>query len=239
MKRKRRIWIYVLLLLLAVIAAIVIWQRENLRTVRDVLTNDEQSAAAQLQARQEKDQDVLQRYDVSVTPPSIAQQEDLLRGKASAQEIKQQLGLDAQSPQPSDGPAEAEAEAPPEGEPEAEAAEAPDAQTLVEDCVRRLYAKQLDLMEELGSYRQSAILAWDDLSPEERTDARKMSIAYDGLEKCQALEKQADADVRAMLDECRAQLEAIGASADVVDELWESYLEQKHASRVYFLSQYL
>lgn len=248
MKRKRRIWIFILLLVLAAIAAVVIWQWNNLRTVHSVLTTDEETAVQNLQTQHEKEEEILARYDISVRPPSVQQQEDLLRGRISAQEVKQQLGLT-----PSETPSETSSETPedapdaaetPKTEAEPSAQETPDdpearAQAAVEACVRSLYSLQVDLIEQLGAYRTAALREWDSLSAEERTNTRKAKIVAEGMEKCTALEKQADADVRALLDGCKAELTELGAPTDVIDELWEGYLEEKEASKLYFLNQYL
>ena len=71
-----------------------------------------------------------------------------------------------------------------------------------------------------------------------RGSTRKISIALDGLDRCEELERQSDADVRALLDACRSELEALGASTEIIDELWNSYAEEKETTKTYFLSQY-
>ena len=246
MRRKRRIWICILLLVLAAIAAVVIWQWNNLRMVHSVLTTDEETAVQNMQTQHEKEEEILARYDISVQPPSVQQQEDLLRGRISAQEVKQQLGLtpDETPEDASDAPDTSDTSDTPEPEAEPAAQEANDdpearAQAVVEECVRSLYGMQVDLIEQLGAYRTDALKEWDSLSAEERTSTRKAKIIAEGMEKCTALEKQADAGVQALLDECRAELSELGASTDVIDELWEGYLEEKEASKLYFLNQYL
>ena len=280
MKRKKRIWIYALLLLAAAAAAVVIWQWRNLRTLHAVITTDEQTAAQNLEAQSEKERTLLEHYDIAITPPTMKQREDLLKGRVSAEEIKQSLGLlpgDGVSAAPEDsGPGNAASEAPssgtaasdqtapggtasnqtapedpdmpsqgspaspaaPDGVPEEPVDPEARAKALLEDCVRSMYALQVDLFEQLGTYRQEAIAEWESLPESERTEKRKLSIGYGVLDRCEALEAQADGEVRALLDACRESLTALGVSADVVDDLWDNYSDEKHAARVYYLSQY-
>jgi predicted lipid-binding transport protein (Tim44 family) len=186
----------------------------------------------------------------------MQQRDDLIRGRLSAQELMEQLGLvpaEAATEDPAaseasaaEDPASASAQNPASSaqapassaEPVAPADPADRAQALIEDCVRRLYVLEVDLLSQLGSFRQDAINEWNALDKSERTSSRKISIALDGLDRCEELERQSDADVRALLDACRSELEALGASTEIIDELWNSYAEEKETTKTYFLSQY-
>lgn len=246
MKRKKRIWLWILLIVLAAAAAAVIWQWKNIRTVHAVLTTDTQTAAENLSAQTEKEQALLDQYKVAVPPLTAKQREDLIEGRASAEEIKQALGLPAgESAAPGQAPSAADGQPLSPGSEQAAPAdttqtpeEPVDAQTLLDECVRSLYAMQADLLEQLGAIRQAALDEWVALDPDERTSARKVSIVSDILDQCDGLEKQADVGVRALLDSYRAQFEALDEPTEVFDELWDYYGEEKHASKLYFLSQY-
>ena len=242
MKRKTRIWLLVLLLVLAAAAAVVIWKWQTIRVIHTVMTTDKETVAQELETQSEKERTMLERRDIAVTPPSAQQRDDLLKGRVSGEELKQQLGL-IQAPSDAQAAPEASAPAGSAGEAGAEPPEAPvdpadRAAAIVEECVRSLYILQVDLIEQLGGYRQAALDEWTALDSSERTSARKMEIIVEGLDRCEALEAQSDAAVRGLLDSCREELSSLGASTDVIDELWESYTEEKQATKSYFLSQY-
>ena len=240
MRRKKRIWLYVLLFLLAVIAAVVIWKWQTIRMVHTVMTADKETIVQELETQSEKERDLLERYDIAVTPPTVQQRDDLIQGKLSGEELKQQLGLTPASATPAQAaPETSKPDEPQQPEP----AEDPDdpeakANVIVEECVRSLYALQVDMISQLGAYRQAALDAWAALEPSERTAARKMDIVVEGMNRCEALESSSDAAVLDLLDSCRGELAALGASTDVIDELWESYSAEKQATKSYFLSQY-
>ena len=245
MKRKKRIWLWLLLLLLAALAALVIWKWQTIRAVHTALTADEETIVQELETQSEKERAILEHYEIAVTPPTMEQRDDVLKGKLSGEELKQQLDLLPETPgtpaqtapeasEPSDSPAGAAAPEEPE-EPEDPAARAA---ALVEECVRSLYALEVDMLEQLGAYRQDALDEWTALDPSERTSTRKMQIIFDGLDRCEALESKSDAEVRDMLDSCRTELTSLDASTDVIDELWESYCTEKQSTKSYFLSQY-
>ena len=248
MKRRKRIWIYVLLILLAALAAVVIWQRQNIRAVYTVVTADKEAIARDLEAKDSEKQALLDRYDVSVTLPTMEQREQVIKGKLSADELKQQMGLqpagEAETGKTGKTGKPGGTGKPPAAAPQsADAPEAPGdpaalADALVSDCIRSLCELQADMLAQLGSYRQDALNEWNALSKEERTGSRKMQIAFEGLDRCEALEKESDARVHALLDACRSELSALGASTDVIDELWDSYSAEKQSPKTYFLSQY-
>jgi hypothetical protein len=209
------------------------------------MTTDKETVAQELETQSEKERTMLERYDIAVTPPSAQQRDDLLKGKVSGEELKQQLGLIPAASDDAPAQAEPAASAPSGSSEQAGAAPAETpvdpadrAAAIVEECVRSLYILQVDLIEQLGGYRQAALDEWTALDSSERTSARKMEIIVEGLDRCEALEDQSDAAVRALLDSCRDELSSLGASTDVIDELWESYTEEKQATKSYFLSQY-
>ena len=201
MKRRKRIWIYVLLILLAAAAAVVIWQRQNIRAVYTVVTADKEAIARDLEAKDTEKQALLDRYDVSVTLPTMEQREQMIKGKLSAGELKQQMGLlPADEPdgagagktgtpsatgKPSGTGKPSATGKPPAAAPQsADAPEAPGdpaalADALVSDCIRSLCELQADMLAQLGSYRQDALNEWNALSKEiEEIQAKWRTIGF-------------------------------------------------------------
>lgn len=230
MKRWKKVLLTVVVVLAAAVAALAIWQRDNLKAVHTALTTDREILAQDMQEKADKHQKVLEDSGVTVIPPSVQQNEDLIDGKVSADEVKDALGI-AVSPTPNQEPV-------PSGVLPS-AAPVLSAEELLNSCVAELYACQIDLMAQLGEMKQAAIDQWTALAEEERTDLKKQEIGMAGLRQCYDLEAGTDAAVKDILAQYRAQLEQIGADTGQLDELWVYYCEEKEAQKAFYLNKYL
>lgn len=233
-KRPLRIIKRVLLCILAAVllsgTAFCVWQRENIGALYVALTGDPEEIAANMDdLRREHQTALLEEKKVYVEQPTREQSESLLDGTATAEEVKQALGLTELIEEP---------ESPPEGE-EEPADPPPDQSELLSRCVAELYAYKVDLMEELGRMRSETITFWESLEPKERTPAKKQSVIMDGLYACYELEAEADANVRQILEKYRALFEGSALDTQVLDELWVYYCEEKAAEKAYYMNKYL
>ena len=236
MKKKRRflLWLIpllVVLVLAAIIAGLLIWQKQNVDTVFTAMTSTKEEIEEAWEAQQQTEQKFLEDYEITFTPPSTEQNEALMNGLTTAKKVKEELGLI----DPADDPAAA-----PSAENSAEPAKEPSTpQALVDKCVRELYILRIDLIARLGELRADAINTWEGFSEAERTRTQKANIILDGLRKCSDLEVEIDDKVLALLDEYRTRLSAMGADTAVMDELWQYYCEDKATTKAYYLNQYL
>lgn len=218
MKRWKKIVLGVLAVLLAAAAAVAIWQRNNIRAVYTVLTKSSQDISGELdRVRQEHQRAIQGQAEITVSPPSTAQNNDLLSGKKTAEEVKEELGITEQL----------------------DAAAGETAEELVNRCVAELYACEVDIMAQLAEMKQAMFEAWWALSVEERTNDKKMELGLAGLDDCYDLEVVTDDRVKEILGRYRERLEEIGADAGILDDLWAYYCEEKAAEKAYYLDQYM
>lgn len=262
MKRWKKIGLGVALGLVAAAVGLGVWQRENVKALYTFLTNDSESISQTLQEKQQAQQDTLQKdYNITVLAPSIDMSNDLLDGKVSPEEAKQNLGITQatqqpqQPPEPQPAPEPAEPASP--SEPAAPAPEptpvpeAPQKQEpteeerkkqlddLVNQCVAELYACEVDLMAQLGKMKQAAIDEWVALKPEERTIAKKQEIGFAGLDECYKLEVVVDKQVLAILDSYRPLIVEMAGDDTVLIDLWKYYCDKKADQKAYYLDKYL
>ena len=87
MKRWKKVLLIVLLALLAVIAGIFIWQRDNIKAHYIALTTDQETILKNMEQSKQELEDSLTDYDITVFAPTKEQNEALLNGTASADEI--------------------------------------------------------------------------------------------------------------------------------------------------------
>jgi len=271
MKRWKKIGLGAALGLVAAVAGLGVWQRENVKALYTFLTNDSESISQTLHDKQQAQQDTLQKdYNITVLPPSIDMSNDLLDGKISAEEVKENLGIPQSKPTPDLGaPLEGELAAKPteggnpepapkpepitpaEQLPEAPAPEPPQEPVMTEEerkqkldelvnrCVAELYAREVDLMAQLGQMKQAAVDEWVALKPEERTTAKKQEIGFAGLEECYKLEAVVDKEVLAILDRYRPEVLELAGNDSVLTDLWRYYCDKKADQKAYYLDKYL
>ncbi len=237
-KRKLLLWLIPLLLvflLAAVIVGILLWQKDNVAAVYVAMTSTAEKLEDDWAAHQQAEQQFLEDHQVSFTPPTAEQNEALMNGLTSAEEVKQSLGLAA----PTDNPANDTTAAPPVEPPANPSVQPLTSSQLIDECVRKLYSIRIDLIARLGALRADAINTWEALSENERTDSRKAEIIFDGLLQCSDLEVETDDMVDALLNAYREKLSALGEDTAVIDQLWLYYCDDKATTKAYYLNQYL
>ena len=199
-------WKKVLLIILAVLVvgsiALYIWQGENIRAMIKALTTDPEVLASNLEAlRNEHHQGIENDLNITlpVKPVSADQSNDLLDGKKTPEEVKQELGVVPEQTQ------------------------AVTKEDIVSQCVAELYAYKADVMGYLGGLKQAAIDQWNALSSGERTTAKKSEIMMNGVSQCYEYEVVVDGRVQEILDIYRAKMKAIGEGTQLIDVLWNYY----------------
>lgn len=219
MKKKTRIFLLIPAVVLALLAALAWWQRGNIKALYLYLTQDEEAVTQQMEAtRQEHQQALESSHAVTVRPPDRQQSDDLLDGKVSPEEVKQQLGI-----------------------PSAPAAAAPQktAEELVNDCVAELYACKVDLMATLGGMKQNLLDQWKALPAYQRTLEKRTELGMAALEECYKMEVTTDEQVEAILDKYRPLLKQVNGDLSVLDDLWRYYCEEKASEKAYYMNKYL
>jgi uncharacterized protein YxeA len=220
-----KLWKKILLIVLAVVviavAAGVIWQWKNVKALHAAVTGDSETLAQAMQTTTEEHQKQMESSGVVVSAPSQEQNEALINGTVSADEVKESLNLSAAAPEAD------------------ESGEEVTAQTLLNQCVAELYAYQIDLEEQLGQMKQAAIDQWNALPSEQRTNAKKQEIGMNGIHQCYTMEAETDAAVKELLADYRTRLEQIGGDTSQLDQLWTYYCEEKDALKAFYLNKYL
>lgn len=246
MKRWKKILLIILLVLLAAVIGVLVWQRDNVAALYTALTTDQETILQDMEQSHQELENSLSQYDITIHAPSKEQNEALLNGTASADEIKESLGLtDSQDAMPSgQGSAESSGGSgasgesqQPSGQTETDTTQA-QANKLIEKCMDELYTYQVDLMAQLGDMKQQALAQWNSLDAEQQTPQKLREIGLDGLMQCYDLEVISDKKVKSLLETYRMQLEEIGADTTVLDTLWKYYSDEKASQKAYYINKY-
>ncbi|MDO4269929.1 MAG: hypothetical protein Q4C72_03295 [Eubacteriales bacterium] len=218
-----KLWKKIVLLVLAVLAlaagSLTVWQWNNIQVVCLFLTQDSETIAQNLEQKREAHQKEIQKIaPVTVAPPSVQQNNDLLSGIADPEQVKEELGIKEQMDK---------------------AGSESTAEELINSCVAELYGCKVDIMAQLAVLKKAALDEWNGLPEEERTGAKKRSIGLAGLEACYDLEVAADNRAEQILDSYRVRLKEINADTSALDSLWKLYCEEKASEKAYYLDKYM
>lgn len=215
---KKKLWLIIPGILLLAIIAAVIWQWNNISAAIHSATTDTATIEKELSDLQQQNQKYLEdTYHVTVRPPTQEQTDALLNGTVSPEEVKK--AYESASPPAAGSPT--------------------DISAIIAKYTAKLYAYRVDLMAKLGVLKTEVMDTWHALPKSERTAARRTSLITEGVHKCYVLEEESDNNVKAILDELRQELKAIGADTSAADELWKQYAEEKSAEKSYYFSKYL
>ena len=218
MKTWKKVLLIVLAVLVVLLIGLYIWQGENIRAMIKALTTDTQTLASDLEKlRTEHHEEIEKELGIvlPVKPITAQQSEDLLSGKKTPEEVKEEMNLPDQSTYSSTK------------------------EDIVSQCVAELYAYKAEVMGYLGGLKQDAIHQWNALSAKEKTKAKKSEIAMDGVSKCYEYEVVVDGRVQEILDVYRGKMKGIGEDTKPIDTLWNYYCDEKEAEKAFYFSQYL
>ena len=235
----------ILLVIALLITGVVIWQWENVRAVYMFVTSDAETISANIEEKRIEQEETLAVYEVTVQAPTAVQSNDLLDGKVTPEQVKQDLGI-TQELEKAESPAEEAPKQPPaddvpkpQEKPKDDAASVQkQVQELINRCVAELYACEVDLMAVLGGMKKKAIAEWNSLDRSTRTSADLRAIGMRGLNECYDMEVGVDKQVKAILDKYRAEMKALKADASILDTLWRQYCDKKANQKAYYLNKY-
>ncbi len=257
MTHKKRILLIILAAILALLILVCYQQQNNLKALWLYLTTDSETVSQQMEENRVELQEKLEKENsVTIKAPSREDNEALLNGQVSAEDVKAAIGI-PQTPKATDSSKPTESKQPSavttssstvsdksDAQPQTSTSEPPKppektADEIVNECVAELYACQVDLMAKLGGMKQTYLNRWNKLPVSQRTSAKKIELGMEGLNQCYSLEVTVDGQVQGILNKYKPQLKEIGADTSVLDSLWDYYCQVKASEKAYYLDKYL
>ena len=220
MKTWKKVVLIILALLVVALIGLYLWQGENIRALLKVLTTDSETIQQELvQVQDDHRKELEESAQITIHVPSVStqQSEDLLNGKVTAGEVKEQMGYVSEETVPTVSGKE----------------------DILNQCIAELYAYKADVMGYLGGLKQEAVSEWNALEKSQRTAAKKAEIAKRGIGKCYDYEVQVDGRVQEILAVYRQKMLDIGEDPTPIDLLWNQYCEEKAAEKSYYFDTYL
>lgn len=235
-KAKKKPWfLIVLLVVLAAVGGVCIWQRNNLKALQMSRSMSAEQLTETMQTQQEKTEQAARAAGVTVRIPT-KEETDALRGNTlSRDELIARMAADAAASEASPAPdASSAADAPAQSEPAAQPQTDP-AREQLNACVAEVYVMQAEYTAWLEDANQAAIDEFNALPEESKSAQAKFSIGMRYMNEALGKEKECDAKMSELEDELRSLLNQLGEDTALADEIHSTYLEEKAAKKAYYL----
>lgn len=119
-----------------------------------------------------------------------------------------------------------------------ESTDVSDYQRRKAELINRMYVLRSNYISQIDGIIASMKSEYVQLPLEERTLSAKQSIASKYISQIDAMEKQCDAQVKAVVDELRQLLKENGEDTSLADTIWQTYVSEKENTKAYYISTY-
>lgn len=239
MKKRTKIALIVLAVLLAAIAGVCWWQRNNLTALKMSLSYSQEDLAARIEENDQRVGAALGELpDVTVRDLTDEEKTAFRNDTLDRDELIERLIGKAQ-PEPADASEPADALEPAE---EAAASQPPDedsadaAREQLARCIAEIYVMKAEYSAWLEAQDAAAIAEFNALPEEEQTTEAKYEIGMAHMQTALEKETECDQKMAALEDEISALLQELGEDTALVDEIQAAYEEEKALKKAYFLS---
>lgn len=253
MKKGLKIFLGIVLALVLAGAGLWRWQRNNIDALRKSVKMSSEELTEQMQQQASNVADTAQKAGVTVRDLTDEEKEALYTGQLSREDLIHRISgnetPEDSDAQPSEDPAQTDVPDTTKPSPEPATPSAPvetpavqpepdanaQARSQLAACMAEIYVMQAEYNDWLEKANQSAIDDFNALPEEQRTATSKFSIGLNYANEALKKEKECDASMKALETQIRTLLEQLGEDTALVDEIHNTYLEEKALKKAYYL----
>lgn len=223
-----KIPLVILLILLAILAALAVWQKNNLQAVIGFMTYSQEELEEQLQQNDQKIKDAVNAQPEIIVRDITDEEKQALRdGSLSASDLAKRLT----SPNPPDLTPTPPATSQPA------ASTAVDYETQVNDIIARVYVLREEYLIALEQMEEDAKSLYRSLPAEKRTAAKLASVVSDYLGQAANLEAECDAKMDTIVTELESLQRKNGKTLDLVKTVKYTYANEKSLKKAWYMSE--
>lgn len=221
----------ILCILIIGVAALLVWQRENITAVVDATKYSDEDIQQQISDSKKTVESELEQYDVKGLRDFTFEEEEAIRkGQMTVDEAVSKI-LSESNVEASDNQNNGSVTSDKNNSSTGTQNKNSDSSAIISDYAVKLYTLKATYLGEIGNLIDQAKA---DLK--NGSGAKELMSNY--LSKAASLESEADSKVDALLSELKGKLEAIGADTSVVDTMKSSYESEKTLKKSYYISLY-
>lgn len=232
MKKGAKIALGVAGALVIAVAAVIAWQWNNISAARYGLTLDQETIDQRLQENQQALNDAMTQYNVPEYEISREEMEQLTDGTLNEEDVARKL-LEEQQPVSGEDAAADQETASSNGDaaqPEMTAEE-----KEIQELIATMYVLRSSYVGELEAVVQSAI---QEYASGEMTPERRAEVVYSRFDELQAMEKECDGKVAAVVSRLRELLKATGQDDTLAKQVEETYREEKSLKKAAYIQEF-
>lgn len=253
-----KIPLVILLILLAILAALAVWQKNNLQAVIGFMTYSQEELEEQLQQNDQKIKDAVNAQPEIIVRDITDEEKQALRdGSLSASDLAERLtspnppdltpttpASEPSTPSALEDPAPPEQEAPSVSSPpsppatfQPAASTAVDYETQVNDIIARVYVLREEYLIALEQMEEDAKSLYRSLPAEKRTAAKLAPVVSDYLDQAANLESECDAKMDTIVTELESLQRKNGKTLDLVKTVKYTYANEKSLKKAWYMSE--
>ena len=241
-KKKKTPWLLiVLVVVLAAVGGVCVWQRNNIKALQMSRSMSTEALAETMQTQQEKTEQAARAAGIVIRIPTKEETDALRSNTISREELIASIAAgDAAdtSGASSDGASSggtssasgSEAQSGTDTQPQSD----PKRDEL-NKLVAEVYVMQAEYDTWLEDANQAAIDEFNELPEESKSAQAKFTIGMRYMSEALAKEKECDAKMSELEGKIRSLLKQLGEDTALVDEIHNTYLEEKAAKKAYYL----
>ena len=250
-KRKKHTGLIVLALLLAALAALAYWQRNNIAAL---LAYKNAGSQEELEQQMQQNQQVIDKVveenpGIVVRVPTEEERQALRDGTLTQEELTERLtgGAETQPPKQEETPKQGETpkqETPKQEEKPPKQEETPvrppeesEYQKQLSAVIAKVYVLREKFTIELDKLQAEATAVYSAMPEEERTKTKLAKFVSDFLARGTALEKQCDAEMDAIIAEMDALISANKGDYSIIDTVVETYANEKSLKKAWYMAE--
>ena len=253
-----KIPLVILLILLAILAALAVWQKNNLQAVIGFMTYSQEELEEQLKQNAQKIKDAVNAQPEIIVRDITDEEKQALRdGSLSASDLAERLTSpnppaltptppvsEPSTPSALEDPAPPAQEAPSVSSPpsppatsQPAASTAVDYETQVNDIIARVYVLREEYLIALEQMEEDAKSLYRSLPAEKRTAAKLAPVVSDYLDQAANLEAECDAKMDTIVTELESLQRKNGKTLDLVKTVKYTYANEKSLKKAWYMSE--
>ena len=218
-----RVFLTVLLLILAVIIGLGIWQRQNISAALHGLQSSTEDIQQEMEENEQEMDEAVSDYNIPDTEVSDEVAEGIVDGTMDVNKVVDDL-LKKQSSSSSGASSSSGSTATGSSDPE------------IQRLITKLYVLRGSYTSRLNGLIGAAKSEFNSLPAEQRTDTARRRIVSAKISQGSAMEGACDAQVSAIVSQIRSRLSATGQSTALADQIMSSYQSEKQLRKSYYMS---
>jgi len=239
--RGRSIALIVLAVLILLIGILLVWQRENLKALKDYFSYSQEELAQQLAENDQLIKDAVDTMpEVSIRDVTDEERESLKDGSMSPDELFDRLlESESESTVQDTNPGNTQQ---PDAEAEPTVPTVPDAEkseyeTQLTALIARVYVLREEYLILLDNLQDEATAAYKAMPSDQRTGAALADFVSSFLAKGTALEKECDRRMDAIVSELKSLIKANNGDMSIVDTVIKTYANEKSLKKAWYMSE--